>query len=169
MAIVGQNPRPADSGRFLQKESVSGLQVAFVNPSNIGAGVLTLQATGDASNRDMGTFSITFNYTVDNNVYPFDSIIAWNYVNFYIDGSGVGPGFETNLYRIGTAVSGTTAPLRKPMLIDIFPQFLYAPAISSFSANSHANIWYCKNNDSSSHVIGAYSFWKYIVTGGLNG
>lgn len=171
MGELKQQPKPAEHGRFLQKDSVEGEQVQFVGNSTYGTASFTISAAGSATNLDFGTIGIGFSYTIDGVTWPWNSIVAWNYANFYIDGMGIGPGFESNLYRIGTNTSGTTAPLRKPMLIDIYGQPLNSNdiGVAPYNTSSSYIIYYCQNFDSSSHVIGVSSRWKYIVTGGPNG
>lgn len=166
MGELGQAPRPAESGRFLQKETVGGNRVNFVAPSSYANSVLTLAATGSATNLDFGSFSVNFTYSIDGQVYPWESIIAWNYSNFYVDGTAID---ENNLYRYGTNVSGSSAALRKTMNIDIFGHNLYLPILPSYFSNTHSWVWFMKNNDSSSHIMGLATISKYIVTGGPNG
>jgi hypothetical protein len=171
MGQLGQSPKPSEHARFLKKRSVAGGQVDFVHQSTYSPQVLTLQAAGNASNLDFGYFVIAFNYTVNGRVYPWGSVLSWQYTTFYVDGTGLGSGFDTSVYRLGTAVTGTTAANRKTMNIDIYgPHQLYIPEIDYYNGvYSNVNAWYLRNYDSSSHIIGLAQVWKYILTGGPNG
>lgn len=169
MGELRQAPEKAQSGAILTQESVEGSRVLFAQQSDASTGFLSLNATGDANNLDFGSFRISFSYIINGNVYSSASVIGWNYSNFYIDNIGFGTEY---LYRQGSSVSGTTAPLRKPMLIDIFPNLLIAGDLISPSPDASVSqeiMYYCKNNDSTSHYIDVLSLWKYIVTGGPDG
>lgn len=166
MGELSQSAVPAQHGSFLQQASVDGLKVPFAAESDFAVGTLSLSASGDASNFDFGIFTISFDYILNDITYPWSSILAWHYANFYIDNVGFGTEF---LYRKGSSVSGTTPTLRKSMLIDIYPNMQDTGMDPSPSNHSHNIEYYCKNNDSSSHTITMISIWKYIVMGGPNG
>lgn len=157
-------PKPSEHGRFLRQESVEGTRVPFVNQSTNAVSLITLNATGDASNFDFGSFTVSFSYQENGNIFPWESVLAWNYANFYIDDAGAGGPNDSYLWRIGSAVAGATAPLRKPMLIDIQTTKMYNPLTFNFPY-SHTDIYYMKNNDSSSHTVRLVTLSKYIVTG----
>ncbi len=167
MGQSGQKPDPSKNGSFLSPRSVVGRKVDFVNVSDVAVATINLAASGDATNFDFGQVIINFDFTVNGISYPWESVIAWNYSQFYVDNIGFSP---TYLWRQGSAVSGNTAPLRKPMLIDIIgghnQNLGFIPSLGS---NSHRTVWFLKNNDSSTHYVNVISIWKYILMGGLNG
>lgn len=167
MGELMQNPLPAEHGRFLQKETVSGSRVQFVETSTVAGGGLLLSASGAANNFDFGTFTISLDHVEDGNVVPWENVVGWNFCNFYIDSAGSGSAFSDNFYRYGSNVSGTSAALRKPMSIDIYAHDLAVPGLTFFD-NSQVRIWYVKNNDSSVHTLDVISQWRYLLTGDPN-
>lgn len=164
MSQLGQRPERAQNARFLQQDTVVGQKVDFVNQSVYAtAGMITLQATGDGSLQDFGYFQINLILTRDDNVLPWESTLAFPYVNFYIDDGGAGAPDDNKLWRLGADATST----RGQQSIDIIPMPFY-PDVSSFADGySNTNYYYCRNYDSSSHTIRAVTFWKYIVTGEL--
>lgn len=159
-------PDRTRSGQSLVQASVTGERVNFVQDSTYAEAVLTLAVAGDSNNFDFAYFDTTFDFTVDGNTYPWESIIAWQYANFFVDEAS--PALD-NQYRVGSEVSGSGTTLRKSMLIDIFGHHLYTPFTLNNQADSHANIWYAQNHDSSTHLVLIQTIWKFIVIGGQNG
>lgn len=168
MSQLGQSPELGQNGNFLNKQSTGGQRVDFTYQTTSAIALLTLNAAGDASNLDFGSFRVEFAYTENGNVFPWRSVLAWNYSNFYIDDGGSQSPDDRKLWRLGSDVSGATGALRKPMLVDIDHVAFYLPVISSSNINaSHADFFSLQNSDSSSHTVRIITLNKYIVTGGM--
>lgn len=156
MGELMQNPKPAEHGRFLQKDSVLGDRVDFVSESDYVTARLTLQAAGNVSLQDFGVFTVSLSYHQDGNTLDWASLVGWNYCNFYIDGASSTVYLPGDLYRYGADAQSTRG--RRSLVI--YPGFDNDPGIVS-----HITRWYCQNPDSSSHTIDIVSIWKYIKTG----
>jgi hypothetical protein len=157
MSQSSQAPLPAEHGSFLQPDSVGGHAVDFVQTSDTSAGRLTLQATGDGSLRDYGYFDVNLYLTYNGFVYDWDSTLAWNYMEFYIDGASSSLLVSTDQYRYGSTAIST----RGKQAINIFESKTFAIP----TGKSHHVFYFCQNLDSSSHTIDGLSVWKYIIMG----
>lgn len=157
MSQLSQSPLPSEHGAFLTPDSVAGRKVSFVSQSNAVASRLTLQAAGDGSLRDYGYFDVNLDLTVDGHILDWDSTLAWQYPQFYIDGASSILFNSADLYRYG----GTAAATRAKMNINIFESRTFAVP----TGHSHHVFYLCQNLDSASHTIDILSIWKYIRMG----
>lgn len=149
MSESGQAPEPAEDGSKLAQDTVEGRKVSFVQESTFGTGNLNLAASG------IGKFSINLEIKHPPDVGPlvdWDHIVAWNYVNFYVDDTDMNP---TNVWR-----GGTLTIEQKSIHLDSFDViFGEYDADDIYSAQK---MYFFFNFGADPHTVTVKTLWKFV-------
>ena len=146
MSITGQSPEKSQHADFLNKSSLKGSRV-----------VLKLQSSGISDSFTLGaggTGDIRFNLstwadTADTILIPYDDILAWHEVSFYIDVND-----EAHRMFTGSALTSAQRNITLGKYTETDPD-----------GYSYVEVVGLKNNDSGSHTIFWLGLWKGIVVG----